>query len=158
MATSIGKEIPVKAAKATEREVFVSIRNSKDQRLRFLTDWCMRNPLATIEQARAALKEEFAGVAMGTKVIADTLRAARQYAEAQYKAHQPKGAAVLFPVPSPDQSAGGLSLQSPPVTPIPAIMNPIQAQIQTWAQAMRAAGIRSVTVEDDGRVNVEFRS
>jgi hypothetical protein len=101
--------------------------NTKAERGAFLTQWCLEHPLATIEEARAALKREFNGVAVGTKQIADTLREARQ-----------------------------LRL-SGDTTKRPTVSQPtLQDKVQSWAREMKAHGVRLVEIRDDGSVRLEL--
>lgn len=110
-----------------------ALRATKDQRFRYLEQWCDLHPLETIEAARSALKQEFTGVAMGTKVISDTLSAARRRWDEKVKTQQAQQAALVV---TGDQ--------------------PIQKQIASWAQGMRIAGVRLIEILDDGKVRVEF--
>lgn len=117
--------------------------STTQERKQFLETWALNNPLATIEAARDALKAEFDGVAMGTKIISDTLREARRLYEADFKAkHQAQ-------VPP--------SLPTPVAPAAPTSVSPIQQQVAFWSQQMQALGIRLIEVKDDGGVRVEFQ-
>ncbi|NDD54465.1 hypothetical protein EBZ39_11415 [bacterium] len=49
---------------------------NKNTRAKFLTEWALQHPSATVAQARAALLNKF-GMAMGTAYISETLKATR---------------------------------------------------------------------------------
>lgn len=105
-------------------------RATKVDRVKYLEAWADENPLATIEAAREAVRLKF-GISLGTKIISDTLRMARQGWETKRKAGQSMQAQE-----EPGQS--------------------IQQQINTWVQGMKALSIRLVEILDDGKVRVEF--
>jgi hypothetical protein len=134
MEVHVAQEAPVKPKPAS-----AEVKATKIDRLRYLEDWCLEHPQGTIEGAREALRVHFQGVAMGTKIIADTLRQARQLWESQ----RPTLKAVETPVAAPVVVAapGG---------------NTVQHQVAAVAATMRALGIRLVEITDSGKVRIEF--
>lgn len=137
-------ESTVTSTKSLEKPAPASaeLRANKADRLAFLESWALENPLATIEQAREALREKFNGVAMGTKVISDTLRMSRQIWETQRKdSFEKKPAAETNPV-------------APKLAEV--VPATIQQQIAAMAATMKSAGISLLEITPEGRVRVEF--
>lgn len=114
-------------------------RATKAERLTFLNQWAMENPLKTIEEARQAVRERF-GLSLGTQALSNAMRLARDAWEAQRRAAT-EGRPALPPRPQPaGGSEGG------------------HEHVSWIANAMRQAGLRLVELLEDGRVRVEFYS
>lgn len=103
---------------------------TKEEKSRFLSDWALQHPLATIREARAALMRQF-GITMGTTFISETLRIARQVHE--------EGAQKEREVVHPVQEEG-------PRTPQGILM---------LVRTMRALGLRKVEILADGTFTYE---
>lgn len=143
------QETTVPTAKPIEKPKPASaeLKNSKLERLKFLETWCLEHvQTATIESARDALREQFNGVAMGTKIISDTLRMAKQiYEEQTQNALRLVEQTVALP-PAVEVSAPKSVMSHVPV----------QHQVAQLASQMRALGVRLVEITPDGHVRVEF--
>lgn len=129
------------AAKHVPAGASAEARATKDARVQFLETWALENPLATIEQARQTVREKF-GISLGTKLISDTLRMAKQLWEAQRREALEKHEPMKPPAPIAEAAQE--------------VPNGQQQAIQL-AQTMRAAGIRLLEILDDGRVRVEYK-
>jgi len=103
---------------------------SKEEKSRFLSDWAMAHPLATIRQARAALYDKF-GITMGTSHISETLRIARQIHE------ESRGTTTSTKTPD---------VVDAPKTP---------AGILLLVRTMRALGLKKVEILADGTFTYE---
>lgn len=129
------------------------IKADKNLRSAFLNSWAEQNPHATINQAREALYKRF-GMAMGTSYIADTLRLAREcYENAQKeKGVEPAIPTIHSPVePIAPKEQDPRSQQETPV---------IQANgldLQKIARSLSEAGVRSITIKEDGTLEVCYR-
>jgi hypothetical protein len=118
-------------------------RATKLDRVKFLEDWALQNPLETIEEARTAIRERF-GISLGTKIISDTLRDAKRRWETERRVatehHRPMTA------PTPREPA-------PEPAPAPPVLN---GPVRTLALAMKNHGIRLIEIKPDGSIHAEF--
>lgn len=121
--------------KAKRAPASAFVKATKIDRQRFLDEWALENPDATIEEARVALRHRFEGIAMGTKAISDTLRMSKSLWEDQRKQIRVSGGTLVAAV-APQTSA--------------------QAQITILAHAMELAGVRLLERHPDGTLRVEI--
>ena len=118
-------------------------RATKVDRVKFLEAWALDNPMATNEEAREAVRSRF-GISLGSEIISQTMRLAREAWESQRKAaaktHMPLEAPTAI-IPEPQA---------------PTEKAPVQQQIQSWAKTMREAGISLIEILPDGRIRFEL--
>lgn len=120
-------------------------RATKLDRVKFLEDWSVSNPLGTIEAAREAIKEKF-GISLGTKIISDTLRSAKNNWESQRRAMASGGSPgpLSPPPPSMRDSHARHSGQTLPEL------------VSQWAEEMRVNGVRLLELLPDGNIRMEL--
>lgn len=110
---------------------------NKNTRARFLTEWALQHPSATVAQARAALLNKF-GMAMGTAYISETLKVTR-------------GSLGMEP-------KGNLPPPSTIVSQTKQISSDVQHEIQSLPNLialLRSMNIKSIRLQD-GEVSVEY--
>jgi hypothetical protein len=112
-------------------------RATKASREEFLAAWAMENPLATIEEAREAVRKEF-GISLGTQILSKTMRLAKDSLESQRRATLKQEPVAVAPPPT-----------------APAVLH---EQINLWTATMKAAGVRLIEILDDGKIRVEFNA
>jgi hypothetical protein len=114
-------------------------RATKIDRVQYLEAWVNENPLATIDEAREAVKAKF-GISVGNKLISDALRDAKQRWEQQRRAA--REAQPVQPVIVP----------AAVTNPLP----PVQSAVKTIVEMMMANGIRAIEILADGKTQVQF--
>lgn len=130
-------------------------RAQKHERVKFVESWALDNPLATIEDAREALRQKF-GIAVGTSIIANSLRMAKQLWESQRLEAAAKHTPMV-PPPTPEPAA---PVEAPAPVPVAAVAVAPTEQTERLtriAQSMMAEGVRLVEILPDNRVRVEFK-
>ncbi len=109
-------------------------RARTEQKKTFLTEWTLQNPLATMNDVKAALRERF-GETMGTDLIIEAFKHARAVAQRRaQEGLQPAAAAGAAPLVETTHS------------------------INSIVAAMKAAGMKKIEVQSDGTFEVTFRS
>jgi hypothetical protein len=123
-------------------------RLTKHDRIEYLNLWARTNPLATIEQAREAVKVQF-GLSVGTKLISDALRSAREQWETDRKQVQVAAPKFKAPVavftPVPQAAKAAVSAPQGASLDLPAIV-----------AGMRGLGIRLIEVLPDGELRIKY--
>lgn len=124
------------------------IESTKEERAKFLNEWALANPGASIAQARASLKDRF-GMTMATHYIAETMRLARQIHDEDRRKKAATDAVGLTPTAATAVAESNASDKKPLQSP---------ESIAIFARTMKLAGIRKIEIFPDGRYTYEVES